>query len=71
MIVRLERMIRLLLIGVIATHVCVGYSAAATATVNDVLADIRYSICHLNFYQQAFLYLHFCANDGFDRCGKL
>ena len=64
-------MIRLLLTFVIATHACGGFSVATGATVSDVLADIRYSICHLNFLQQAFLYLRFCENDGFNRCGKL
>ena len=65
-------MIRLLLIVVITTHSC-GYSTAATARseLDNILTDITNSICYLDFFQQAFLYLDFCRYDGFDRCGKL
>ena len=66
----MEKMIKLLLLAVITAQTCTKYQVAAETTVIDVVQDIKDSICHLNFFRQAFLYLQFCEDDGFDSCGR-
>lgn len=71
---RSERMKRLLLLIVVITSLMSKHLAAATTDndtlKHDILNDITNTICTANFFKQAWLYLGFCADDGFDRCSK-
>jgi len=65
-------MIRLILIVITVANA--GRYSAAVATIDDIASDIVYditeSICKIIFFEQAYLYLGFCADDGFKKCGK-
>jgi len=64
-------MIRLILIVITVANAGRYSAAVATSDVGDIVYDITESICKMSFLEQALLYLRFCADDGFKKCGKL